>query len=74
LRKKLRTATTDQDRERLRAQLQVLRDEWLERSRALKEETRTRLEEMKNDLSSKYREPLDEAKQRALEHRRPRND
>jgi hypothetical protein len=78
LRKKLRTATTDQDRERLRAQLQVLRDEWLDKSRALKEETRTRLEELKGELSPKYREALDEARQRALdaaaEHKRPRDE
>jgi len=78
LRKKLKAATTDQDRERLRAQLQVLRDEWLDKSRAFKEETRTRLEEMKSELSPKYREALDEAKQRALdtaaEHKRPRDE
>ena len=74
LRKKLRGATTDQDRERLRAQLQILRDEWLDKSRALKEETRTRLEEMKSELSPKYREALDEARQQAAEHKRPRND
>src|SRR5882724_4214203 len=77
LRKKLRAATTDQDREQLRAQQQVLRDEWLEKSRAFKEETRTRLEEMKPEFSSKYHEVLDEAKQRALEaaaeHKRPRD-
>src|SRR5687768_3668659 len=41
LRKKLRIATTDQDRERVRAQLQALREEWLDKSRAVKEETRT---------------------------------
>jgi len=78
LRKKLRTATTDQDRERLRAQMQVLRDEWLDKSRAFKEETRTRVEELKGELSPKYREALDEARQRALdaaaEHKRPRDD
>ena len=78
LRKKLRAATSDQDRERLRAQLQVLRDEWLDKSRAFKEETRTRLEEMKPELSLKYRDALDAAKQNALEaaaeHKRPRND
>ena len=78
LRKKWRGAATDQDRERLRAQLLVLRDEWLDKARAFKEETRTRLEEMKPELSLKYREALDAAKQSALEaaveHKRPRND
>ena len=76
--KKLRGATTSQDRERLRAQLQVLRDEWLDKARAFKEETRTRLEELKSELSPKYGELLDEARKRALdaaaEHKRPRND
>ncbi len=65
--RKLRGATTDEDRERLRAQLQSLRDEWLEKARAFKEETRTRLEELKGELSPKYREALDAAKQNALE-------
>ena len=77
LRKKLKAANTDQDRERLRAQLQVLREEWLDKSRTLKEETRTRLEELKGELSPKYREALDAAKQNALdaaaEHKRPRD-
>ena len=77
LRKKLRAANTDQDRERLRAQLQVLREEWLDKSRTLKEETRTRLEELKGELSPKYRDALDAAKQNALdaaaEHKRPRD-
>ena len=75
--KRFRGATTDQDRERLRSQLQTLRDEWLDKARAFKEETRTRLEEMKGELSPKYREALDEARQRALdaaaEHKRPRD-
>jgi len=65
--KKWRGASSDQDRERLRAQLQVLRDQWLDNARAFKEETRTRLEEMKPELSSKYREALDAAKQDALD-------
>jgi len=70
--KKWRGAT-DQDRERLRAQLLVLREEWLDKARAFREETRTRLEEMKGELSTKYREILDEARQ-APEHKRPRNE
>src|SRR5262245_17052253 len=62
--KKFRGASTDQDRERLRAQLQALRDEWLDRARAFNEEARTRLEEIKKgELSPKYREALDAAKQ-----------
>ena len=78
LRKKLRVANTDQDRERLRAQLLVLREEWLDKARAFKEETRTRLEELKGELSYKYGDLLNEAKRRALEeapeHKRPRNE
>ena len=74
LRKKLRAATTDQDRERLRAQMQILQDEWQDKSRAFKEETRTRLEELKGELSFKYGELLDEAKRAAAEHKRPRNE
>jgi hypothetical protein len=58
--------------------MQVLRDEWLDKSRAFKEETRTRVEELKGELSPKYREALDEARQRALdaaaEHKRPRDE
>ncbi len=77
-RKKLRGAATDQDRERIRAQLLVLREEWLDKARAFKEETRTRLEEIKGELSSKYRDALDAAKRdasdAAAEHKRPRND
>ncbi len=65
--KKLRGASTDQDRDRLRAQLQVLRDEWLDNARAFKEETRTRIEELKGELSPKYKEALDAAKQNALD-------
>src|SRR6266496_5338928 len=78
LRKKWRGAATDQDRELLRAQLLVLRDEWRDKALAFKEETRTRLEELKGDLSSKYRDALDAAKRDALdaaaEHKRPRNE
>ena len=63
--KKWRGAT-DQDRERLRAQLQVLREEWLDKARAFKEETRTRVEELKGELP-KYREALDAARENALD-------
>ena len=65
LRKKWRGAT-DQDRERLRAQLQGLRDEWLDKARAFKEKTRTRVEELKGELP-KYREALDAARESALD-------
>src|SRR5437773_1043033 len=78
LRKKWRGAATDQDRERLRAQLLGLREEWLDKARAFKEETRTRLEELKGELSYKYGDLLNEAKRRAVEeapeHKRPRNE
>ena len=78
LRKKWRGAATDQDKELLRAQLLGLRDEWRDKALAFKEETRTRLDELKGELSPKYREALDEARQRALdaaaERKRPRND
>ena len=67
LRKKWHRAATDQDRELLRAQLLVLREEWVDKARAFKEETRTRLEELKGELSPKYREILDEARQHALD-------
>ena len=67
LRKKWLGATTNQDRERLRAQLQVLRDEWLDRAHAFREETRTRLQELKGELSPKYREALDAARENALD-------
>src|SRR5437016_10296284 len=65
--KKFRGATTNQDREQLRAQLQVLHDEWRDKALSFKEETRTRLEELKGELSPKYREILDEARQHALD-------
>jgi len=66
LRKKWRGATTQQDREQLRAQLQGLRDEWMDKARAFKEETRTRVEELKGELP-KYREALDAARESALD-------
>jgi hypothetical protein len=66
LRKKWRGATTKQDREQLRAQLQGLRDEWMDKARAFKEETRTRVEELKGELP-KYREALDAARENALD-------
>ena len=53
--------------EQLRAQLQVLHDEWRDKALSFKEETRTRLEELKGELSPKYREILDEARQHALD-------
>jgi hypothetical protein len=75
LRRQLRGATTDQDRERLRAQIVGLREELLDRARAYKEETRTRLEELKAELP-KHREALDAAKEAAKDaaaHTRPRD-
>ena len=61
LRRQLRGATTDQDRERLRAQIAGLREELQDKARAYKEETRTRLEELKSELP-KHKEALDAAK------------
>jgi len=75
LRRQLRGATTDQDRERLRAQIVGLREELLDKARAYKEETRTRLEELKSELP-KHREALDAAKEAAKDaaaHTRPRD-
>ena len=55
--RKLRGAT-DADRAQVRAQLQALRDEWLEKARSFREEARTRIRELQDDLP-KYREPFD---------------
>jgi len=62
---KLRTATAE-DRARIRAQLQALRDEWLDRARAFREEARTRMKELQDELP-KYREALTDAKEGALD-------
>jgi len=75
LRKQLRGATTDQDRERLRAQIVGLREELQDKARAYREETRTRLEELKAELP-KHKEALDAAKEAAKDaaaHTRPRD-
>jgi len=56
--RKLRGAT-DADRGRIRAQLQALRDEWMERARVFRQEARTRLRELQDELP-KYRELLQE--------------
>ena len=57
--RKLRGAT-DADRAQVRAQLQALRDEWLEKARSFREEARARLRELPDELP-KYRELLQES-------------
>lgn len=56
--RKLRGATTDADRNKYRAQLQTLRDEWLEKARSFREEARARIRDFQSDLP-KYREAWD---------------
>ena len=65
LKRKLQGATDD-DRARIRAQLQALRDEWLERARALREDPRARLQELQDELP-RYRDALRDAKEGALD-------
>ena len=56
---------TDEDRARIRAQLQALRDEWLDRARAFREEARTRMKDLQAELP-KHRDALVDAKEGAL--------
>lgn len=63
--RKMRGATDD-DRARIRAQLQALRDEWLQRTRAFREEARARIRELQDELP-RYREALSDARQDALD-------
>ncbi|HYT58779.1 MAG TPA: hypothetical protein VEL06_01325 [Haliangiales bacterium] len=63
--RKMRGATDD-DRARIRAQLQALRDEWLQRTRAFREEARARIRELQDELP-RYREALTDARQNALD-------
>jgi len=58
LRKLNANGATDQDRARIRAQLQALRDEWLDKARAFREEARTRLTDLKKELP---KHPWDDA-------------
>jgi len=57
---------TDEDRAQIRAQLQALRDEWLDRARAFREEYRTRLKDLQAELP-KHRDALNDAKEGALD-------
>ena len=68
--RKLNGASND-DRELIRRQLQQLRDDWLERARAFKEEARTRMRELQDQLP-KYRDALLDAKEGALDQVRKR--
>jgi Skp family chaperone for outer membrane proteins len=57
---------TDEERARVRAQLQGLRDEWLDRARAFREEARTRMKDLQAELP-KHRDALNDAKEGALD-------
>jgi hypothetical protein len=50
LRKQLAGATTDAERDRIRALLQQRRNDWLERARAVREEVKVRQEELRGRL------------------------
>jgi hypothetical protein len=67
--RKLRAGSTDDDRARIRAQLQALRQDWLERTRAFQEEATTRLRELPNELP-KYRELLQDTRPDTVRKRR----
>jgi hypothetical protein len=67
--RKLHAGATDDDRARIRAQLQALRQDWLERSRAFQEEATTRLRELPNELP-KYRELLQDTRPDTVHKRR----
>src|SRR6185437_4908415 len=67
--RKLRSGPTDDDRARIRAQLQALRQDWLERTRAFQEEATTRLRELPNELP-KYRELLQDTRPDTVHKRR----
>jgi len=64
--RKLRGAT-DADRDQIRRQLQQLREDWLDRARAFREEARTRMRELRDTELPKYREALTDAKEGALD-------
>ena len=57
---------TGTERELIRKQLQQLRDEWLERARSFREEAKTRLRELQDQLP-RYRDALIDAKEGALD-------
>jgi hypothetical protein len=63
--------TTDQDRERIRAQLKELRERWREQSAALREELEERRRELPELLPS-HRELLDSARETIRDRRERR--
>jgi len=62
LRKRLSGATTEEERERIRALIKQTRDAWLARARALREEARERLRELQVLVPSRS-EILDAARE-----------
>ncbi len=69
--RKRNKGTTDQDRERIRAQLKELRDRWREQSAALREELNERRRELPELLPS-HRELLDSARETIRDRRERR--
>ena len=67
---KLNGASND-ERELIRRQLQELRDDWLDRARAFKEDARSRMRELQDQLP-KHRGALNDAKEGALDQVRKR--
>lgn len=57
---------TDGDRELIRKQLQQLRDDWLDRAKAFREDARTRMRELQSELP-RYRDSLKDAQEGALD-------
>ena len=57
LRKRLSGATTEEERERIRALIKQTRDAWLARARALREEARERLRELAGARAVQERDP-----------------
>jgi len=53
LRKRERGATTEAERDRIRAIIKEARDAWLERERNLREEMKDRIAELRKDLPSR---------------------
>ena len=69
--RKRNKGTTDQDRERIRAQLKELRERWREQSAALREELEERRRELP-DLLPSHRELLDSARETIRDRRERR--
>src|SRR5262249_3324056 len=60
------SGATDADREQIRKQLQQLRDDWLDRAKAFREDARTRMRELQSELP-RYRDSLKDAQEGALD-------